>query len=86
MTMILNNPEIQVRDLEWYKSRYNGLRDDVINQKCEIEHLKLEAKSYEKHIEVLQGQLDSAKDHIDVLWDTLSELRPNGKTRIEHEE
>lgn len=86
MTQMLINPELPIRDLEWYKTRYNGLREDALNQEQTIENLNMEIKSYQKHIEVLQKQLDSAKDLIDTLWDTSDELSANGMNRIDHDE
>ena len=83
---MLINPELPIRDLEWYKSRYNALREDALNQEQRINNLNLEIKSYEKHIECLQNQLDSSKDMIDTLWDTLDQLSPRGLNRIEHDE
>jgi len=83
---VLEFPELPVRDLDWYKTRYDGLRDDIINQTHVIENLNIEAKSYQKHIAALENQLDSAKDMIDVLWQTLDELSPNGMNRLNHDE
>ncbi len=83
---ILEPPELPVRNLDWYKARYDGLRDDIINQTHVIENLETENRSYKKYVENLQNQLNSAKDLIDTLWDTISDLTPNGMNRLNHDE
>jgi len=83
---ILEPPELPIRDLDWYKSRYDGLREDIINQTHVIENLETENRSYKKYVENLQSQLNSAKDLIDTLWDTISDLTPNGMNRLNHDE
>lgn len=81
---IINDPDLPVRDLEWYKKRYEGTREDVVTQTHQIESLELENKSLHKHLTHLEHQLDAAKDLIDELWHVLGEL--GGRTRIEHDE
>lgn len=83
---ILEFPELPIRDLDWYKVHYDGLRDDIINQTHVIENLETENRSYKKYVENLQNQLNSAKDLIDTLWDTISDLTPNGMNRLNHDE
>lgn len=83
---ILMQPDLPTRDLDWYKTRYEGLREDIVRQNESFEILETENKSFQKHIDVMQTQLDSAKDLIDVLWQTVDELTPNGMNRLVHDE
>ncbi len=86
MTQLLTMPELPVRDLSWYKTRYEGLREDVVRQTHIIEGLEIENKSYKKYVDSMQRQLDSAKELIDLLWEVNDDLSPNKLTRIEHDE
>lgn len=83
---ILNFPDAPVRTLEWYKTRYEGLREDVVVQTHRYEELANENKSLRIYIDTIQEQLRSSKENIDVLWNALDKLNPNGLSRIEHDE
>ena len=66
--------ELPIRDLEWYKKRYEDLRDDLMKLNKEIDSLKKEKEHGDYVMKSLRKQISDAQDYIAFLWDDMNDL------------